>query len=117
MLGYAVFSPIFFASIGLKVSLPSMNVGLIVFSLLLLLVASLTKIVGCGLAAKLFKFNNSEALQIGIGMMTRGEVALIIANKGASMGIMNDMFFGPVVIMVIATAILTPALLKLAFNK
>lgn len=117
VLGYAVFSPIFFASIGLKVSLPSMNVGLIVFSLILLFVATSTKIVGCGLAAKLFKFSNREALQIGVGMMTRGEVALIIANKGASMGIMSDIFFGPIVIVVIATAILTPALLKVVFCK
>lgn len=117
VLGYAVFSPIFFASIGLKVSLPSMNVGLIVFSLILLFVATSTKIVGCGLAAKLFKFSNREALQIGVGMMTRGEVALIIANKGASMGIMSDIFFGPIVIVVIATAILTPALLKVVFSK
>lgn len=117
VLGYAVFSPIFFASIGLKVSLPSMNVGIIVFSLILLFVATSTKIVGCGLAAKLFKFSNREALQIGVGMMTRGEVALIIANKGASMGIMSDIFFGPIVIVVIATAILTPALLKVVFSK
>ena len=117
VLGYAVFSPIFFASIGLRVSLPSMNFGLIVFSLMLLFVASSTKIVGCGLAAKLFKFNNSEALQIGVGMMTRGEVALIIANKGANMGIMSDIFFGPIVIVVIATAILTPTLLKVVFSK
>ena len=117
VLGYAVFSPIFFASIGLKVSLPSMNVGLIAFSLILLFVATSTKIVGCGLAAKLFKFSNREALQIGVGMMTRGEVALIIANKGASMGIMSDIFFGPIVIVVIATAILTPALLKVVFSK
>lgn len=117
VLGYAVFSPIFFASIGLRVSLPSMNFGLIVFSLMLLFVASSTKIIGCGLAAKLFKFNNSEALQIGVGMMTRGEVALIIANKGANMGIMSDIFFGPIVIVVIATAILTPTLLKVVFSK
>ena len=117
VLGYAVFSPIFFASIGLKVSLPSMNIGLIVFSIILLFIAASTKIVGCGLAAKLFKFSNKEALQIGVGMMTRGEVALIIANKGASMGIMSDIFFGPIVIVVIATAILTPALLKVVFSK
>lgn len=117
VLGYAVFSPIFFASIGLKVSLPSMNIGLIVFSVILLFIAASTKIVGCGLAAKLFKFSNREALQIGVGMMTRGEVALIIANKGASMGIMSDIFFGPIVIVVIATAILTPALLKVVFSK
>lgn len=117
VLGYAVFSPIFFASIGLKVSLPSMNIGLIAFSIILLFVASSTKIVGCGLAAKLFKFTNREALQIGVGMMTRGEVALIIANKGASLGIMSNIFFGPIVIVVIATAILTPAFLKLVFSK
>lgn len=117
VLSYAIFSPIFFASIGLKVSLPSMNLGLVIFSILLLLMASITKILGCRFAAKIFKFNNQEALQIGIGMMTRGEVALIIANKGASMGIMNEMFFGPIVIMVIATAIITPTLLKLVFNK
>lgn len=117
ILGYAIFSPIFFASIGLKVSLPSMNIGLLVFSILLLIVASATKIIGCGLATKMFKYSNQEALQVGLGMMTRGEVALIIANKGASVGIMSDMFFGPVVLVVIVSAIITPIFLKLAFNK
>lgn len=115
-LSYILLSPMFFASIGIKVELPSMTAAVIIFSVLLLIVAVATKVVGCGLGAKMCKFSNEEALQIGVGMVSRGEVALIVASKGASIGLMSNAIFGPIVIMVVATTILTPILLKLVFK-
>lgn len=116
ILSYLYLSPIFFASIGLKVVLPSMSVQIIAFAVILTLVAILTKVIGCGLGAKLFHYTNTEALQIGVGMISRGEVALIVASKGEALGLMSTQFMGPVVIVVIITTIVTPILLKPVFN-
>ena len=116
-LSYMLLSPIFFASIGLAVELPSMTWNIVLFSVLLLIVAILTKIVGCGLGAKLCGYSNAEATQIGVGMISRGEVALIVANKGAALGIMSSVFFGPTIIIVIVTTIVTPILLKIVFTR
>ena len=74
--------------------------------------AVLTKIAGCGLGAKLCGFTSREALQVGAGMVSRGEVALIVAQKGYAMGLLDAALFPPIVIVVIATTILTPVLLK-----
>jgi len=93
-----------------------MSANIIMFSLILLLVAVLTKVVGCGLGSKLCKYSNKESLQIGVGMVSRGEVALIVASKGAAVGLMSSNFFGPIVIMVVITTIITPILLKIVFT-
>ena len=116
-LSYILLSPVFFASIGIKVTLPSMTPTLIVFSVLLVVVALITKIIGCGLGAKLCKFSNAESLQVGMGMVSRGEVALIVASKGAALGLMSSTFFGPIIITVVATTIAAPILLKLVFRE
>ncbi|MGN0642654.1 MAG: cation:proton antiporter [Huintestinicola sp.] len=115
-LSYMLLSPIFFAGIGLKVVLPKMTGDIILFTVLLMIVAVLTKVIGCGLGAKLCKYTGKESLQIGVGMISRGEVALIVANKGEAVGLMNDKFFAPIVIMVVVTTIITPVLLKLVFK-
>ena len=114
---YILLSPIFFASIGLMIEIPKMSGELIIFTIVLLIVAVLTKIVGCGVGAKLCKFTNEESIQIGVGMVSRGEVALIVASKGARVALMDSLFFGPVVIMVVITTIITPILLKIVFRK
>ena len=115
-LSYMLLSPVFFASIGLKVELPSMTGSIVLFSVLLLLIAVVSKVAGCGLGAKLCGYTGSDSLRIGIGMISRGEVALIVANNGMRYGLMKQEFFGPVVIMVIATTILTPVFLKLVYR-
>ncbi len=115
-LSYLLLTPVFFANIGLKVAIPSMNWQIVVFAVLLVLVAILSKLVGCGLGAKAYGFNWQESLQVGLGMACRGEVALIVANRGASMGLMPDEYFGPVIIMVVCCAVFTPIALKLAFR-
>lgn len=114
-LSYMLLSPIFFASIGLKVTIPEMSATIIIFAVVLAVIAVLTKVIGCGLGAKMCKYTNKEALQIGAGMISRGEVALIVADKGASMGLMNNDWFAPIVIVVIVTTILAPVILKLVF--
>ena len=115
-LSYTLLSPIFFASLGLKVVLPEMSASILLFSVLLILWAVLSKIVGCGLGARLCHYSGQDSLRIGVGMISRGEVALIVANNGIAAGLMKNEFFGPVVLMVIATTILTPILLKLVYR-
>lgn len=117
VLSYLYLSPIFFASIGLKVKLPEMSGTIIAFAAVLVLVAILTKIVGCGLGAKLCHYENYQCMRIGVGMISRGEVALIVASKGAALGLMASNILGPVVIVVVITTIITPVLLKLVFKK
>ena len=115
-LSYLLLSPIFFAGIGLKVELPKMTGEIVLFTVLLCVVAALTKVIGCGLGAKICKYTTKESLQIGVGMISRGEVALIVANKGEAVGLMSDKFFAPVIIMVVFTTVVTPVLLKLVFK-
>ena len=116
-LSYMLLSPVFFASIGLKVVLPKMNGLIVAFALLLMVVAVLTKIIGCGLGAKVCGYKPYQCKRIGVGMISRGEVALIVASKGTAVGLMSSAFLGPVVIMVVFTTIITPVLLKIIFKK
>ena len=114
---YLLVAPVFFASIGLKVELSSMSSSVLLFTVLLLAVAIFTKVFGCGLGAKAMGYTGKESFQIGIGMISRGEVALIVANKGESLGLLADSLYAPIVITVVITTILTPILLKIAFKE
>lgn len=114
---YMFLSPIFFASIGLEVVLPEMSGKIVIFAVLLCLVAVVSKVIGCGLGAKAMKYSNQECLQIGVGMVSRGEVALIVASKGMAVGLMTQELYGPIIITVVITTIVTPILLKVAFRK
>lgn len=116
-LSYLLLTPIFFASIGLSMDLPEMDAKILLFSVLLVIVAVLSKLIGCGLGAKICGLNNHQCKQVGVGMVCRGEVALIVANKGSALGLMPEIFFGPIIIMVVATTVITPILLKLAYRK
>lgn len=114
---YMLFGPVFFASIGLKTSIDNINMDILLFSIGFVLVALLTKIIGCGLMAKICKFNNIDALKIGVGMMTRGEVALIVSQKGLSVGMLTPVYFTSVIFLIIASSISTPIILKFLFSK
>lgn len=109
---YMFFTPIFFASIGIKTVITGMSQELILFTLALLIVAILSKIVGCGLGAKICGFSNMDSLAIGVGMISRGEVALIVAQKGEQAGLISPTLFPAIVLMVIVTTLITPILLK-----
>lgn len=109
---YLFFSPIFFASVGLKVELGSLTARMFVFSLLLIAAAFAAKVIGCALGAKICGFTVRESVQVGVGMVSRGEVALIMAQKGFAVGIVDAATFPPIVLMVIATTVITPIVLR-----
>lgn len=109
-------APIFFASVGIEANLDGFNAITLLIALCMFIVAVIGKVAGCGAAARLFKFSRSESLQIGVGMVSRGEVAIITANIGLQTGIITKQIFLPTIIVVILTTIATPVLLKLAFS-
>lgn len=109
---YLFFSPIFFASVGLKVELESLTAKMFVFSLLLIAAAFAAKVIGCALGAKICGFTVRESVQVGVGMVSRGEVALIMAQKGFAVGLVDAAIFPPIVLMVIATTVITPIVLR-----
>lgn len=117
IMSYMLVTPIFFASIGLKVDVHGMSTALIVFTVILCVAAVISKIVGCGLGSAICKYNIKESLQIGAGMVCRGEVALIVAQKGIAVGLLSEAYFAPVVIMVLITTLLSPILLKILFTE
>ncbi len=114
---YMLFGPVFFASIGLKTNIENINGEIILFSVGFVLVALLAKIIGCGLMAKICRFSMQDSLKIGIGMMTRGEVALIVSQKGLSVGLLTPVYFTAVILLIIVSSISTPIFLKLLYAK
>lgn len=114
---YMIFAPIFFTGIGLKTSFDSVNTKLLLFCIAFVVVALLSKIVGCGLMSRLCKFNWNDSLKIGVGMMTRGEVALIVAQKCMSAGMISAEYFTAVILLIICSSIATPIILKMLFKK
>lgn len=114
---YMIFGPVFFASIGLKTNLSSMTGSLLLFSVCFVLVGLIAKIIGCGLMSRLCGFKGMECVKIGVGMMTRGEVALIVAQKGLSVGLLTPEYFASVILLIIVSSIATPIILKLLYSK
>ncbi len=114
---YMLFGPVFFAGIGLKTNIEGMTWMMFAFSICFVIVALISKIFGCGMVSKFCGYSNTDSLIVGVGMMTRGEVALIVAQKGLSVGLLDPLYFTPVIILIIASSILTPIILKMLFNK
>lgn len=113
---YMLFGPVFFASIGLNITFDGFTVDLLWFSLAFVVVALLGKIIGCGLVAKAFRNSWKDSLKIGVGMMTRGEVALIVANKGLAVGLVEQRYFLAVILLIIVSSVSVPIILKLLFK-
>ena len=114
---YMLFGPVFFASIGLRTDISNFNKDILLFSVLFVIVALVSKIIGCGLISKVLKFNWSDSLKIGVGMMTRGEVALIVSQKGLSVGLVSPEYFTAVILLIVTSSILTPIVLKLLYAQ
>ena len=114
---YMVFTPVFFASVGMKTDLTTMNRAIVVFAVLLVLAAIVSKIIGCGLAGRLCGMSRQQSLVVGIGMVARGEVALMVAQKGIDAGMIDPAILPAVILSVIAAALCTPVLLKLAVSR
>ena len=114
---YLVFSPVFFASIGLKTDLSGITANIIVFALVLVIMAIATKVVGCGFGAKICKMDTHDSLTVGVGMVARGEVALMVAQKGIDSGNIDPKVFPAIVLCVVVAALITPILLKLVISR
>ncbi|OPJ59574.1 cation:proton antiporter [Clostridium oryzae] len=109
-------SLIFFASVGIEANLKGLNSEVALITLAMFIIAVLGKMIGCGGAARALKMTKAEAVQIGAGMISRGEVAIITANIGLQKGIISEEIFLPTLIVVILTTIITPILLKVSFS-
>ncbi|WP_027627572.1 cation:proton antiporter [Ruminiclostridium cellobioparum] len=110
-------SLIFFASVGIAADIKGLDAEVILITLVMFAIAVIGKLFGCGGAARLFKISKRESLQIGVGMISRGEVAIITANIGMQNHIISEEIYIPTLIVVILTTVITPALLKIVFNS
>jgi Kef-type K+ transport system membrane component KefB len=115
-LAYGFFVPIFFVNIGLSVNLSNFRLESFWFTLVILLVAVLGKLLGAGWGASLAGFSGIDAAMLGAGMVSRGEVGLIIASVGIEAGLMNEEIFSVIVLMVVVTTLLTPLLLRFLYR-
>lgn len=113
---YMLFGPVFFASIGLKTNVGNITPEIMIFSVAFVAVALVTKIVGCGTMARICGFSGDDSLKIGVGMMTRGEVALIVAQKGLAVGLLSSVYFTSVIFLIIISSIVTPIILKVLYT-
>jgi Kef-type K+ transport system membrane component KefB len=114
---YAFLVPIFFVSIGLKTNARLLAGPDVAFALALLLVAAISKVLGCGLGARLGGYTNQESLRVGVGMISRGEVGLIVASVGVNAGLIKTELFSVVTFIVLITTLVTPLLLRLTFTS
>ncbi len=110
---YMIFGPIFFASIGLKTEISGFTWELLLFSLAFVAVALVSKIIGCGAMSRLCGFKGSDTLKVGVG----GEVALIVAQRGLTEGMIGSQYFTSVILLIIVSSILTPIILKLLYAR
>ena len=112
-----IFAPLFFSIIGAQVNLAGFNLEVLFLSIIVIVVAIVTKLIGCGLPSILFLRNKSKAMKIGIGMISRGEVGLIVAGIGVTSGALSTNIYTTVIIMVVVTTIITPLWLKKAYSR
>ena len=112
-----IFAPLFFAIIGAQVDLRAVNLEILIISGILILVAVATKLLGCGLPSIFFLKNKAQGMRVGIGMISRGEVGLIVAGVGVTSGILASDVYSTIVIMVAVTTIITPIWLKMEYRK
>ena len=112
-----IFAPLFFAIIGAQVNLTGINLDVLFLSAIVIVVAIVTKLIGCGLPAIIFFKNKSKAMKVGVGMISRGEVGLIVAGIGVTSGALTSNIYTTVIIMVAITTLITPVWLKKAYSK
>ena len=112
-----IFAPLFFAIIGAQVDLRAVDLNILMLSGVVIVIAIATKLFGCGLPAMLFLKSKQQGMRVGIGMISRGEVGLIVAGVGVSTGILTSDVYSTIVIMVAVTTIITPIWLKMEYRK
>ena len=118
-MGYLFFSPIFFANIGIAniKMFSSINLQFLAFGAVFVVAALLGKILGCGVGAKITKFNYRESLRVGLGMMVRAEVILICTEKGVACGLVNPAVYPFIILIILISSVLTPVFMKLSYRR
>jgi Kef-type K+ transport system membrane component KefB len=118
VIAYGFFVPIFFVSIGLEANArQALAGGGLAFTLWIVVAAVVTKVIGSGLGVKAVGFTWPESLRVGTGMISRGEVALIVSGIGLSSGVIGPEIFAAMVLMTLATTLVTPLLLRVVFKE
>ena len=112
-----IFAPLFFAIIGAQVDLRGINLDVLLIAVILVFIAIVTKMLGCGLPSVIFLKDKNKAMRVGIGMISRGEVGLIVAGIGATSGVLSRDVYTAIIVMVAVTTIITPILIKKAYQK
>ena len=112
-----IFAPLFFAIIGAQVDFRTVNLDVLMLSAIVIAIAIATKLFGCGLPAILFLKNKAAGMRVGIGMISRGEVGLIVAGVGLSSGVLTGDVYTTIVLMVAVTTIITPIWLKMDYRR
>ena len=112
-----LFAPVFFASVGLRTNLRLISGDILLLTVILLLCALVSKLIGCGSAAKISGLGARDSLSVSIGMMSRGEVGLMVAQKGMASGMIDESVFPAVILVVVVSCLVTPVLLKLSMAK
>ena len=112
-----IFAPLFFAIIGAQVDLRAVDLNILALSAVIVIIAVTTKLFGCGLPAMYFLKSKQKGLRVGIGMISRGEVGLIVAGVGITAGILTSEVYSTIIIMVVVTTIITPIWLKIEYRK
>jgi Kef-type K+ transport system membrane component KefB len=112
-----IFAPLFFAIIGAQVDLRGININVLYLAGLIVAIAIITKLIGCGITSMIFLKDRGKAMKVGVGMISRGEVGLIIAGVGVTSGVLASDTYTSIIIMVAATTIITPILLKIVYKK
>ena len=118
-MGYLFFSPIFFANIGIAniKMFSSINLQFLAFGAVFVVAALLGKLLGCGVGAKITKFNYRDSFRVGLGMMVRAEVILICTEKGVACGLVNPAVYPFVILIILISSVLTPVFMKLSYRR
>jgi len=112
-----IFAPLFFAIIGAQVDLRGININVLFLAGLIVAIAIITKLIGCGIPSMIFLRDKTKAMKVGVGMISRGEVGLIIAGVGVSAGALATDTYTSIIIMIAATTIIAPIWLKIMYKK
>lgn len=110
------FAPIFFASVGIRTAAVSLSTKMILFAIFLIVIAIVSKMAGAAIGAAICRYSRSDCANIGIGMISRGEVALIVTQKGSAVGLIDPYLFPIIILVVILTTLITPVALKMGIN-
>lgn len=116
-IAYGIFVPIFFINVGLSANVRRISADGILLLVGMILVVVLSKLIGAGVSGRLGGMTNQESLQLGFGMLPRGEVVLIVAAVGITEGLINSSTFSTIVVLVIITTIMTPPILRNLFSN